>query len=303
MPIDRIVFFGTPEFAVPTLAALLEAGRAPVAVVTQPSRPVGRGRQLEEPPIARFARSHGLRVLQPERVRRPEFLDEMRLLDPSVAVVVAFGQIFPRALLDIPPYGCLNLHASLLPRYRGAAPIQAAIAAGEAATGVTVMQMEEGLDSGPILAMETVPIGATDTGGDLSLRLAERGARLLVETLAGLERGAVEPREQEHAEASYAPRLTRDSGRADWTLSARSWPGLSAELDGAPVKLVRAQPSTQVTDEPPGTILGLHAGRLEIACGNGSVLAAEELQRPGKRAVAAADFVNGLRPPAGSRFS
>jgi methionyl-tRNA formyltransferase len=317
MPIERVVFFGTPDFAVPTLAALVAAGRAPLAVVTQPSRPVGRGHKLEDPPVARFARAQGLPVLQPEKVRRPEFIEEMRRLAPDVAVVVAFGQIFPRDLLAIPTYGCLNLHASLLPRHRGAAPIQAAVAAGEAVTGVSVMQMEEGLDSGPVLAMAEVPIGPRETAGELAPRLAERGAALVVETLAGLEAGTVTPRRQDDALATYAPRLTREAGRADWSLTAAElasrlraytpWPGLSAELGGAPVKLVRAYALAELAEEEageaPGTFLGVRAGHAAVACGEGSVLAIEVLQRPGKKAVPAPDFVNGERLLPGQRFS
>lgn len=319
MPIERLVFFGTPDFAVPTLAALVEAGRAPVAVVTQPARPVGRGQKLEDPPVARFARGRGLPVLQPEKVRRPEFLEEIRRLAPDVAVVVAFGQIFPRELLAIPPYGCLNLHASLLPRHRGAAPIQASIAAGESVSGVTVMQMEAGLDSGPILALAEVPVGPAETAGELAPRLARRGAELVVETLAGLEAGTVVPRPQDEALATYAPRLTRDSGRVDWNLSAPElaarlraytpWPGLSAELAGAPVKLVRAHAlapdaaGAAGTAESPGTFLGLRHGHAAVACGGGTVLALEALQRPGRKAVPATDFVNGERLEPGQRFS
>src|SRR5947199_3215668 len=189
--IDRIVFFGTPEFAVPTLAALVGAGRAPVRVVTQPARRAGRGQQRQDPPVARWAREHGLPVMQPERVRDPAFLEEVAALNPDVAVVVAFGQIFPRALLDLPRHGCVNLHASLLPRWRGASPIQAALAAGDARTGVTTMKMDEGMDTGPILLEESVEIGPAETAGELGKRLAEKGARLMVRTIDLLERGEI----------------------------------------------------------------------------------------------------------------
>jgi len=315
-----IVFFGTPEFAVPTLAALVATGRAPVCAVTQPSRRAGRGQEAQDPPVARWARAHGLPVVQPERVGAPAFLDELRGLAPAIAVVVAFGQIFPRDLLALPAHGCINLHASLLPRWRGAAPIQAAVAAGDERTGVTTMQMEAGLDSGPILLEEEVAIGSEETAGELSRRLAETGAALVVRTLDELERGTLTPLPQDSALATYAPRLTRDSGRVDWSLSAASlagrlraytpWPGLTAELRGAPVKLVRARPLTPdpspIPSLPPGeggTILGLREGRLAVACGGGSVLAIEELQRPGRQARKAADFVNGERLRPGDRFS
>lgn len=312
--LGRILFFGTPEFAVPTLAALVEAGRAPVRVVTQPARPVGRGRRPQDPPVAAWAREHGLEVMQPERVRHPGFLAEAAALAPDVAVVVAFGQIFPRALLDLPRHGCINLHASLLPRWRGASPIQAALAAGDARTGVATMKMEEGLDTGPILLEEETEIGPDETFEELSGRLAEMGGELMVRTLERLERGDLVPRPQSSEGVTYAPRLTRESGRVDWSLKAREihdrlraytpWPGLTAELRGEPVKIV----SAGVLEEgdgnaSPGTLLGLRDGRLAVACGGGTALALAELQRPGKRALRAADFVNGERLRAGESFS
>jgi len=312
--IERLLFFGTPDFAVPTLAALVEAGRRPLRVVTQPARPSGRGNRLQDPPVARWAREHGLEVMQPERVRHPDFLAEVEALAPGVAVVVAFGQIFPRALLDLPRHGCINVHASLLPRWRGASPIQAAVAAGDGVTGITTMVMEAGLDTGPMLLQEETPIGTRETAGELAVRLAEMGGRLLVRTLAALEQGDVQPRPQDDALATYAPRLTRDSGRADWTWTAREmanrlraytpWPGLAAELGGAPVKLVRAvELAGEEAHTLPGTVLGLRDGRLAVACGAGTVLGVEELQRPGRKPLQAADFVNGERLRAGEGFS
>jgi len=313
--IDRILFFGTPDFAVPALAALVDAGRAPVRVVAQPSRPAGRGNRLQDPPVAAWAREHGLEVMQPERVRDPAFLESAAALSPDLAVVVAFGQIFPRALLDLPRHGCVNLHASLLPRWRGASPIQAAVAAGDTRTGVTTMLMAEGLDSGPILLQEELEIGPDETAGALSRRLAEMGGRLIVETIERLERGGLEPRPQPAAGVTFAPKLARDSGRADWRLAAREihdrlraytpWPGLTAELRGAPVKILAAEPLAEEHpgEAAPGAILGLRGGRLAVACGGGTVLGLAELQRPGKRALRAADFVNGERPRAGESFS
>jgi methionyl-tRNA formyltransferase len=313
--IDRILFFGTPDFAVPALVALVDAGRAPVRVVAQPSRPAGRGNRLQDPPVAAWAREHGLEVVQPERVRNPAFLESAAALSPDLAVVVAFGQIFPRALLDLPRHGCVNLHASLLPRWRGASPIQAAVAAGDARTGVTTMRMEEGLDSGPILLQEELEIGPDETAGTLSRRLAEMGGRLMVETIERLERGGLEPRPQPAEGVTFAPKLARDSGRADWRLAAREihdrlraytpWPGLTSELRGEPVKILAAEPISSEKSEAaaPGTILGLRGGRLAVACGGGTVLGLAELQRPGKRALRAADFVNGERLRAGESFS
>jgi methionyl-tRNA formyltransferase len=329
--LERVVFFGTPDFALPTLDALVAAGRAPIAVVSQPARPAGRGQRLEEPPVARRARALRLPLLQPERVRAEPFLADLAALRPQVAVVVAFGQIFPRALLELPAHGCVNLHASLLPRWRGAAPIQAAIAAGDRTTGVTTMQMEAGLDAGPILLQEETAIGAAETAGELGARLAERGADLVVRTLAALEAGALAPAPQREEDATYAPRLTRASGRADWTLAAPAlfdrlraytpWPGLWATLREAPVKLVAARPlldgapplldaassrrdaASPRRDAPPGTILGLAGGRLAVACGACTALGIETLQRPGRRALAAAAFANGERLRPGERLA
>jgi methionyl-tRNA formyltransferase len=266
-------------------------------------------------------------VLQPERVRNPDFLGELRRLEPAIAVVVAFGQIFPAELLALPRLGCLNLHASLLPRHRGAAPIQAALAAGDQRTGVTVMQMEQGLDSGPILLQEETPIGPRETAGELAGRLAELGARLMIEALSRLERGELAPHPQDAAQATFAPRLTRDSGRVDWSLPAADlanrlraytpWPGLVAELRSAPVKLRRAWPLAPA-DAPataaapaapagmppaPGSFIGVSAAGLVVACGGGTMLAIEELQRPDRRAQRAADFVNGERLQIGERFT
>ena len=337
-----LVFFGTPEFAVPTLEALVAADRTPALVVSQPSRPAGRGNQPHLPLVARWAREHGLPLLQPERVRSPEFLAELSALRPAIAVVVAFGQIFPRELLQLPAQGCLNLHASLLPRHRGAAPIQAAIAAGDGRTGVTVMRMEEGLDSGPILLQADTAIGPAETAGELSARLAELGARLVVDALDRLERGDLTASPQDAALATLAPRLKREGARAAWGRPAvelanqlrahTPWPGMTAELRGAPIKLLRALPLpapppastardaiTGAAFDPgaaaasgadpasgpaePGTYLGLAPAGIAVACGAGTALAIAELQRPGRKAQRAGDFVNGERLRPGERFS
>jgi methionyl-tRNA formyltransferase len=318
MPADpQLVFFGTPDFAVPTLDALTAAGMTPAAVVTQPDRPAGRGQRTRESPVARWALAHGVPLLRPERVREPGFLAELAPLAPDVpdvAVVVAFGQIFPRALLDLPRHGCINLHGSLLPRYRGAAPIQAAIAAGETRTGVTTMQMEAGLDSGPILLAREVEIGPAETAGELSPRLAAIGGELMVETLTRLFRGELTPRPQDAELATYAPRLTRESGAVDWSLPALQiynrlraytpWPGLTAELRGRPVKIVSAAPAAASPEAAaPGTYVGLADGHALISCGAGTALAILSLQRPGKPPRSAADFVNGERLAAGESFA
>ena len=312
--LSPLVFFGTPDFAVPTLAALAAAGMAPALVVTQPARPVGRGGRLTEPPVAAWAHEHGLPVAQPAKVKDEAFLERLAGLSPVVGVVVAFGQIFPRRLLDLPRLGCVNLHASLLPRYRGAAPIQAAIAAGERETGIATMQMDLALDAGPVLLERRTPIGVEETAGELSTRLAELGAGLMVETLKGLAAGTIEPRAQDDSQATFAPRIDKALGRADFAWTAAElfdrlraytpWPGLTAELSGAPVKLVwgRPAPDRAAGGEPAGTVLGLDAGRLLVACGGGSVFGLERLQRSGRGVVSAADFANGERLAAGARF-
>lgn len=314
--ISRLAFFGTPDFAVPTLDALVRAGRAPLLVVAQPDRPAGRGGRLQQPPVARYAVASSLPLAQPEKVRDPEFLARIEALALDVGIVVAFGQIFPARLLEAPRFGCINLHASLLPAYRGAAPIQGAIAAGEATTGVTTMRMELGLDSGPVLLQEEVEIGPEETAAELSPRLAEVGARLILRTLERLEAGDLEAIPQDDGRATYAPRIAKEAGRVSWSLPARTladrlraftpWPGLSAELSGAPVKIVRARALPQeASDAAPGTVVAVSTGAegaLHVACGEG-VLALLELQRPGRRALSAADFANGERIAVGARFS
>lgn len=302
-----MVFFGTPEFALPTLDALEAAGRLPRLVVTQPDRPAGRGRKLQSPPVAVWARERGVDLLQVKRVRRSAALDRVRDVDPQLAVVVAFGQIFPPALLEIPQRGCMNLHASLLPRYRGASPIAAAIAAGELSTGVTTMWMGEGLDDGPILLQRETPIGERETTADLSGRLALLGAELVMETLEALEQESLTPTVQDEGIATYAPMLKKSDGEIDWRMEAvqlfnllrayTPWPGLTTVCRERPVKLVWGRPLKRqgLPDGPPGTYLGLVDGCMAIRCGGGTVFGAERLQRSGKRQLEARDFAHGER--------
>lgn len=297
----------------------MEAGEAPLLVISQPARPVGRGRKLRDPPVAAWAREHDLEVRQPEKVRGKAFLGELRDLDPDVAVVVAFGQIFRRRLLELPRLGCVNLHASLLPRYRGAAPIQAAIAAGERVTGVTTMLMERGLDSGPMLLQEEVPIGPDETAEELSPRLARAGAALMVRTLGGLAAGEITPREQRHELATYAPMIEKSDGVVDWNRTAEEiynrlraytpWPGLVSELRAKPVKILRGRPAdapaTAAHGSAPetGAILGCAGGRMLVGCGGGTIFAVERVQLPGKKPIRALDFMNGARLRSGERFA
>jgi methionyl-tRNA formyltransferase len=302
--IDRIVFFGTPAFAVPALEALVAAGRRPALVVTQPARPAGRGRRLLEPPVAARARELGLEVEAVAKVRAPEFLDRLRPLAPDLAVVVAFGQIFPRALLELPRLGCLNVHASLLPRWRGAAPIPAAIAAGDAETGVAIQRMEEGLDTGPVYAALSTPIGAEETAGELAPRLAALGARLLVDVIARLERGEASPVEQDGGAATYAGKLTGvrelDLARTAVELAreARAYtpePGVALAIRGERIKVLAARAGAAGAGAAPGTVLGVAGEALRLAAGGGSVLELVRVQRPGGRPIAGRDLANGLR--------
>ncbi len=316
IPAVRTIFFGTPEFAVPVLRAMVEAGYAPLRVITRPARPVGRGHKMQDPPVAVCANRHGLEVLQPERVNRKSFRGELAQVAPDVAVVVAFGQIFKRRLLALPRHGCLNLHASLLPRYRGAAPIQAAIAAGEILTGVTTMVMDEGLDTGPMLLQEELEIAPAETTPELAERLSERGAELMVETLRRLEHGELEPREQPQAHASYAPQLSKADGIVDWRLPAAEiynrlraytpWPGQAGLLHGRRVKVISAIPLDEQVEGRPGTLLELRRGSepyLPVVCGGDTVLALHRVQLAGKKPVTAADFANGQRLRHGDRFT
>ncbi len=314
---SRLVFFGTPDFAVPTLDALHAAGLAPDLVVTQPSRPVGRHRRVVPPPVARRAAALGLELDQPRSVGEDELVERLTDLSPEVCVVVAFGQIFPRRLLDVPRLGCVNVHASLLPRHRGAAPIQAAIAAGDSTTGVTTMLMEEGLDSGPILLAREIPIGPAERAGELSERLARLGGDLLVETLGELRSGALTPRPQDDTAATYARSLRRSDGRLDWTWTSERlerlvraydpWPGTFTESAGETVKVLEAR----VADAPqpgdtepaaPGEIVGIDADALRVGCADGGVLALERVQRAGRRAVSGRELANGLRLSVGDRL-
>lgn len=253
-------------------------------------------------------------MTQPESVRDPEFLEWLETFDATTMVVVAFGQIFPQRLLETPTQGCINVHASLLPRYRGAAPIQAAIIAGERVTGVTTMLMDKGLDTGPILMQEQVEVGQEETAGQLAERLSVVGAELLVDTLDRLDRGLVEPRAQDHAGATLARRLDRSDGIIDWGVEASDifnllrgltpWPGVSTTLRHQPLKILWGCPvdwrgSGELT---PGTYLGLVDGKIAVACGNGSAFGIERLQKPGRKPLAADAFVNGQRLEVGECF-
>ncbi len=307
----RTVFMGTPEFALPTLEGLLAAGLSLVGVYTQPDRASGRGKQLTPPPVKQFALARGLPVFQPLKLRLPEVVEALRTLAPDLIVVVAFGQILPKSVLEIPRYGCINVHASLLPRYRGAAPINHAIMAGESETGVTTMYMDVGLDTGDMLVKRTLPIGPFDTAGMLHDRLAVLGREAMDETIQRLCAGTLVREAQDNALTCYAPMLSKEQGLLDWSRPATElhnqvrgldpWPGAYTWLNGETLKLARTHPSTDASVEPPGTVLGADEHGLRIACGTG-VLRLGELQLPGRKRLSAAEFLRGRPLPAGTRL-
>ena len=303
----RIVYMGTPEFAVPALEASAELGEL-VLVVTQPDRPKGRGGELAVPPVKQWALAHGIPVRQPEKLKTNKFHEELSTFRPDVAVVAAYGRILPPELLAVPKHGCLNLHGSILPKYRGAAPIQWAVANGERETGVCLMVMEAGLDTGPVIACRTTPITANDTGGTMHDKLARLAAEVLRAELPAFLRGERKPVPQDDSQHTLAPILTKENGRIDFTLPARlvearlrgfdPWPGASTTLNGKLLKLLKAHVSTG--SGQPGTVLSAAAG-LEIACGEGS-LVATELQLEGKKRLPAAHFLAGTRIEPGSKL-
>jgi methionyl-tRNA formyltransferase len=306
----RIVFFGTPEFAVPSLERLLHERHNVAAVVTQPDKPQGRSRsRLVEPPIKLAAQRAGLPVLQPERPIGDVFLASLRRLDPDIGVVVAYGHILRRDLLTLPPRGMINIHASLLPRFRGAAPIQHAILAGDSLTGVSIMRMEEGLDTGPVLYSSETPITGDETAGELSSRLAELGAGALIHTLARLADGTLHGDPQDATKATYAPKIDRNAARLDWTRppaalarQVRAFdpsPGAWTNHAGEPLKLFRPTPLD--TRGEPGTVLAA-GDELVVAAGGGSV-ALREVQPAGKTRMPVAAWIRGRGITVGERLS
>jgi len=300
----RLIFMGTPPFAVPTLEACVAAGHDVAAVFTQPDRPKGRGGELAQPPVKQRALALALPVHQPAKVRQPEVVELIRSIAPRAIVVVGYGQIIPQSIIDIPALGILNVHASLLPYYRGAAPIQWAVANGEPETGVTIMRIDAGLDTGDILLKESTPIGADETAPELGARLASSGAALLVEALRGLDAGALTPVPQDHSIATLAPILKKEDGRIDWSAPARTiynrlrgftpWPGAWTTFRGQQLHIQSARPDAGPTTAPPGTLAPAR-NRLSVACGEGTALEILELQLEGRKRVTAAAFLNGQR--------
>ncbi|MGA9521388.1 MAG: methionyl-tRNA formyltransferase [Myxococcaceae bacterium] len=302
----RIVFMGTPVFAVASLRACLELGEV-VAVVTQPDKPKGRGNELAAPPVKELALERGLKILQPAKIKNTNFADELRALAPEVCVVTAYGKILPKDVLEVPKYGCVNVHASLLPRWRGAAPIQWSIAAGDPKTGVCLMKMDEGLDTGPEIARAEIPIGPEDTSSTLHDRLSELGGELLVRELPRYLRGELVPVSQPAEGATYAPMIKKEDGRLDFTRPAAElerrvraftpWPGAFTFLSGSLLKVHKVQLGQG--NGLPGTVLETSAQGIEVACGGGSLWIVE-VQPEGRRRMRAAEFLAGRRIEKGS---
>lgn len=303
----KIVFMGTPEFALPSLRGLLAAHDL-LAVVTQPDRPAGRGKGLRQSPVKRLALQAGLPLLQPRRLRDPAAIEALRALEADLFVVVAFGQILPQSVLDLPRYGTINVHASLLPRWRGAAPIQAAIRAGDEQSGATIMLLDAGLDTGPTLASRAITLAYDETSQSLHDKLAHLGADLLLETLPGYLAGHIAPVPQDGAQASYAPQIKKAEGEIDWRQSATEidrlaraftpWPGIFTLWRGQTLKIIRGRAAAG--QAAPGTVVNAQ-GDLAIGTGDGLYLP-HELQLAGKRRLKAGDFVNGHRDFIGAQL-
>lgn len=306
----RIVFMGTPEFAVPSLNALVEAGYEVSGVFTQPDKPKNRGMKLQESPVKEYALSAGLPVFQPAKMRDGEALAILQRLKPDLIAVAAYGKILPVDILEAPPLGCVNVHSSLLPKYRGAAPINWAILNGEDETGVTIQRMAEGIDTGDILAQISTPIDVNENAAQLLARLAQMGADLLVETVRKLETGEAAATPQDESRASHAPMLSKELSQMDWSKTARQlhdqvrglypWPSAAAVLDGIRCKIIRTSLLSLETNRPAGTIVQADKKGLRVACGDGKVLEILELQPDGKKAMAAAAFLMGHPIQAGT---
>jgi methionyl-tRNA formyltransferase len=300
----KIIFMGTPEFSVPSLKAMIDHGHNIQAVITQPDRPKGRGKKMAPSPIKQVAIQNRLEVLQPEKASDEQFCDLIRVKAPDILIVVAFGQLLKKNLLTIPRWGVLNIHASILPKYRGAAPIHWAILNNEPTTGLTAMRMDEGLDTGPTLLKEVVPIGTDETAGELHDRLARLSRDFLLKTLEGLAKNQLTEKPQDHAIASFAPKIDRSMSLINWNQPAQTvsaliraldpWPGAFTTLKGKEIKLFS---STVISEErlntKPGRVLGHAEGELEVETSNGAVQI-RELQLPGRKRLAASEFLRGF---------
>ena len=302
----RVLFMGTPEFAVPPLEALIRRHFELVAVYTQPDRPAGRGQTLSFLPVKKAALDSGLRVMQPSSLKDPEEVAKVAQLRPDVIVVAAYGKLLPPSVLDIPRHGCLNIHPSLLPRYRGASPVAAAILAGDASTGVSIMLLDRGLDTGPVLAQERVEILPADTTGSLSARLSELAARMLPDVLRGWVRGEITPRPQNEAEASYTEPLGKEEGEIDWRISAveiwrrvrafQPWPGAYTRWRGKRLEIIAAAPLSGKGTLAAGTVAAIDKGEFAFGVGTGNgVLSVAQVQLEGRQAMSSVDFLRGQR--------
>ena len=304
----KVVFMGTPDFAVPTLEKIIEAGHEVIGVVTQPDKAKGRGKKVLFPPVKEKALEHNLTVYQPRRAREPEFIEQMQALNPDIMIVVAFGQILPKAILDIPKYGCVNVHASLLPKYRGAAPIQWAVINGDAVSGVTTMQMDVGLDTGDMLLKTEVPLAKDETGGSLFDKLSTLGGELLIETLDKIQTGDIHPEKQDDSQAGeYARTLDKALGNVDFSMSAAAierlirglnpWPSAYTFYNGKTMKLWKAE-VVPGTDAAPGQIVSVDKQSFTVQTGEGG-LRILELQLEGKKRMDAGAFLRGCALSAG----
>jgi methionyl-tRNA formyltransferase len=310
----RAAFFGTPALALPTLEGMLSRPDLceVVAVVAQPDKPVGRGKKMRPPPVAKRASALGLPLLQPRRIRTGDFPEALEALNLDIAVVIAYGRILTTRHLETPRFGCVNVHASLLPSWRGAGPIQWAILEGDERSGVTTMWMEEGLDTGPILQVAELPIAPRDTSSSLGTKLAQLGADLLIDTLSELQAGQLTARAQPDDGSSYARILTKDDGILDWSRSAveldrqvrglTPWPGTVCGFRGERLKVHQAVAVAGQHEAPGGTIVGLRGDSMDVACGRG-VLRLTQVQPPGRKAQSASDFVRGYHPELGESLA
>ena len=310
----KLIFAGTPDFAASALAALIQAGHNVELLLTQPDRPAGRGMKALASPVKQLAMQHGLTVLQPVSLKDPQAQIPLRECAADIMVVAAYGLILPQAVLDLPRLGAINIHASLLPRWRGAAPIQRAILAGDTETGISIMRMDAGLDTGPVLMQRAVPITDEETAQSLHDKLAALGATLIVEALSVMTRTGLAEQPQPVQGVTYAGKLDKAEARIDWTLPAQQvdrairafspFPGAHSTLKGAELKLWKATPSAVPADWAaalPGTVLAADAAGIRVACGDG-MLTIRELQRPGARRLAAAEFLRGFAIASGDRF-
>jgi methionyl-tRNA formyltransferase len=308
----RIAYFGTPEFAVPTLRRLIDTPHRVIAVVSQPDRPRGRGQQLAPTPTKTIALAHGIEVLQPERIREDRFLERLAALAPDLGVVAAYGKLLPETLLGIPRLGLINVHASLLPRWRGAAPVHRAIIAGDEVTGVTIMRVVRELDAGAMFAARPRPIGADETSPQVESALAVMGANLLAEVVDLMASDRATETPQDETKVTLAPKIAKGEGAIDWTRPARQlhnlirglqpWPLVSARLEGERILLHASQPTDEIVDGPPGTVAHADGDVLAVAAGDRRALRLLSLQREGRRAISAREFLAGRRTVPGMKF-